>query len=626
MAARPPLFLVLVMVLTAPVWAQTTPAAGSRQGGVTVGRAGQRVVAPPRDRPPGRPAAAVGTSSLSGRVVSPEGTPLRRTQLTVTGSEPGARRAAFTDSDGRFAFTALPAGRYTIRANKGGYINLAYGQRTPTDPTRPIDLAEGQALAGLTIVLPRGSAITGRVIDEFGEPVLQAQVQALRYQYQPDGSRRLQPGGGSAQTDDLGQFRLYGLNPGEYVISATARNQFLPAALSQIIQVGGGGIAGSIIGPLPDQPEEEGYAPTYYPGTSNPAEAQTVTLGVAQELPVQLQLVPSRLSRISGVVADSRGRPVRSGTPVMLRSAANLAGGMNRSASTMDQGAFAITNVPPGDYYLEVRPRPVPRNIVNGKAIASDTGAEPADPEFASVPLTVGGDVSGLRIVTGTGATISGRVTFEGAPPANGLRIRVVAQSADPQRAIGIPGPNRGAQGDGVVAADGSFELTRITGPVFLRVQVENTNGPQPSQIGYMTKSVIVDGVDVADTPFDPTRRGTLSNVTVVLTDKVTGINGTVSDGGGKPLAAARVLIVPDMLPAGLSPARFQRILQSDQQGRFSLRAMPPGRYVAIAATAIDAAHQYDPALAQRVRQLGHSFSVREGETVTLDLELATDF
>jgi len=150
--------------------------------------------------------------------------------------------------------------------------------------------------------------------------------------------------------------------------------------------------------------------------------------------------------------------------------------------------------------------------------------------------------------------------------------------------------------------------------------------GPAPTQINYMTKSVIVDGADVADVPFDPTRRGRVSNVTLVLTDKVTDIGGIVTDGRGSRLESTTVMIVPEDLTPGVSPQRFQRILRSDREGKFSVRGMPPGRYVAIAATSIDAGQQYDPELAQRVRHRGHTFSVREGEKVNFELSLTTDF
>ena len=593
----------LLVAMSSTAWSQ-----GNRGGapGTVTPPAAPRT--PPRDRQPNGQLPA-GTASISGRVVSIDGSPLRRTQVQLAGAGVTGR-TVLTDSDGRFSFTGLPASRYSLRVFRGGYINLAYGQRTPTEPPKQIELADGEAATGLDIVLPRGSAIAGRVVDEFGEPVLQAQVQALRYSYQPSGERVLQAGGSSAVTDDLGQFRLYGLNPGDYVVSATSRNQFLPMERAGGDLLAFGGHA------------QEGYAPTYYPGTANPGEAQAVNVGIGQELSVQLQLVPARLAQVSGEVFDSQGRPVN-GSPVMLRPASGVIGGPNRSASTTGDGNFTVTNVAPGDYYLEVRPRPQQLNGGPQNQRGNASAGSMADLEFASVPITIDGDVTGLHIVTSKGATISGRVVFEGTPPAAGLRIRVVAQAADPQRSIGVPG---NSQEEGVVAEDGTFELTRLTGPVFLRVTLTNASGgPAPTQISVMTKSVIVDGVDVADIPFDPTRRGRATNVTLVLTDKVTDISGVVTDGHGVPVESA-VMIVPEDLPPGVSPQRFQRLLRSDREGKFSVRGMPPGRYVALAAPSIDGNQQYDPAAAQRARQRGHSFSVREGEKATFELSLTTDF
>jgi len=592
--------LVALLLVSPAVHAQE--AVGAAVGGA----AGTQRPTPARDRPPAQ-SVQIGKGSLGGRVTSADGLPLRRAQVRLFGGAPGAQRSSITDDQGSYSFVGLLPGRYSVSASKPGYVNLSYGQAVPGRPIRYVELTDEQQVTGIDVVLPRASAISGRVTDEYGEPVLQAQVQALRYQYQPDGQRRLMPGAGSAVTDDLGQFRLYGLNPGEYVISATARNQ----ALSMVVSANAGGVFFTGPGANTDQ-ANEGYAPTYYPGTSNPADAQPIVVGVGQELTAQLQLVPSRLARISGFVVDSAGRPAGPGTQVMLRLDGSL--NMNRSAPTNQEGMFNIAGVTPGDYLLDVRSRPFAR-----------PGERPTDQEFASVPLTVGGDIEGIRIVTGRGATISGHVVIEGAQPANGMRIRVVPQLAEPSRSIALPPVNRDAS-DGVVAADGSFTLTGLTGPVFLRVTVDSTQGPSPQQIGYMTKSVLVDGVDMADVPFDPTRRGTASNVTVVLTDKVTEVGGTVSAGLNPPGESVAVLIVPEELAQGISAQRFVRQLQTDNQGHFSVRAMPVGRYVAVAASSIEQGRQYDPALIQRVRQAGQGFSLREGEKVTLDLKLSTDF
>jgi hypothetical protein len=553
---------------------------------------------PARDQPAGRPAARSGTSTLSGRVVSTEGSPVRRAQVQLISQDAGVRKATTTDNDGSYAFAELPAGRYTIRASKGGYVSFAFGQKAMNEPVPPVILGDGESLTGLSILLPRGSAVTGRITDEFGDPILQAQVQAMRFQYLPDGERRVMPTGPMVTTDDLGQFRIYGLTPGEYVISASTRAVMMPGP------------------PDRDQHEEtDGYAPTFYPGTSNPAEAQGLSLGLGQELNVQLQLVSSRLSRIQGFIVDPQGRPVTQGTPVMLRPATNVGPAMSRPASVNGEGMFTFNGVPPGDYMIEVRPRPIPRN--------NQSQSSPADLEFAFVPIAIGGsDITGLRIATGTGARLSGHVVFDGAPPAPGMRVRVVPQAADPSR--NVPLVARDGGNEGVVAPDGSFQLDGITGPVFLRITVDGGRADLAQR--YMTKSVMVDGADVADVPFDPTRRGSVSGISVVITDKVTEVSGVVTDSRGTPVGSTSVLIVPDSLPTGISPSRFVRLLQSDATGKFSVRAMPPGRYAAMAISAMDATQQYDPAVIQRVRQLGKGFTMREGDAVALDLRVATDF
>jgi hypothetical protein len=551
-----------------------------------------------RDRPSTAPA-AVGTGMLSGRVVSAEGAPVRRAQMQLTSPDARVGKTTTTDNDGRYTFTELPAGRYTIRASKGGFVSFAFSQKALNQPIPPVILGNGESLSGLNIVLPRGGAVTGRVTDEFGDAILQAQVQAMRLQFQADGERRLMPAGAAAMTDDLGQFRLYGLTPGEYVISANTRTPFVAGPPNRQVQ---------------DEPEE-GYAPTFYPGTSNPAEAQTMTVGLGQELTVHIQLVPSRLAKITGMIVDSQGRPANPGTPIMFRQAATVGGMITRPANVAPDGAFTISAVPPGEYVLEVRPRPGPQNA----------GGASNNNEFAFVPISVGGsDVTGLRIVTSSGATLSGRVVFEGTPPPPGTRVRVVPQSADPLRNVE---PVRRNDDPGVVSADGSFRLDGIAGPFFLRITIDaGRAGSASDPLRYMTRSVLIDGAEVADVPFDPTRRGSVSGITVVVTDKVTEVSGVVSDGRGIPIDATAVLIVPEQLSAGLSPTRFVRMLQSDSNGKFSVRAMPAGRYAVVALTTLDQGHQFDPGVIDRARQIGKSFAMREGETVTVDLRVSSDF
>src|SRR4029453_17502699 len=138
----------------------------------------------------------------------------------ITAPELPQGRGILTDESGAFEFTGLPAGRYTVTASKTGFINLSYGQRRPLQAGTPLQLEDGQQLKGIDFRLPRGSAIAGRIADENGDPLPGTLVQAMRFQTN-QGIRQLVPAG-TAQTDDRGQYRLWGLNPGDYFISAQA--------------------------------------------------------------------------------------------------------------------------------------------------------------------------------------------------------------------------------------------------------------------------------------------------------------------------------------------------------------------------------------------------------------------
>jgi len=194
-------------------------AAGTAVAGQIEVRQQIQVAAPAPGEPPGmfgpnRPL-KTGSGRIRGRVTSIDnGSPVRRAQVRISGPDIGSK-AAMTDQDGRYEFRDLPAGRFNLSVSKSGFVPMQYGQSRPFEPGKPIELAEGQALDKANVSLPRGSVLSGRVVDEFGEPVADAVVMAMRMQY-INGRRRLVNAGRSNQTNDLGQFRLYGLPPGDF--------------------------------------------------------------------------------------------------------------------------------------------------------------------------------------------------------------------------------------------------------------------------------------------------------------------------------------------------------------------------------------------------------------------------
>ena len=224
--------------------------------------------APPRDR--AAVEAPTGTGRLRGRVVAADtGSPLRRAQVRAVAATIRTTRLTTTDAEGRYEFANLPAARYTISVSKAGYVGLEFGQRRPFEGGRPLDLADAQVVEQIDFALPRGAVIAGRITDDAGDPIIGASVQAMRYQYGPTGRRRL---GGVSQswlsgmTNDLGEYRLFGLMPGTYIVSAIGNN-FGVVSLTQ---------AGPQTGGLGAIDTRDGYIQTYFPGTASVAEAQPV--------------------------------------------------------------------------------------------------------------------------------------------------------------------------------------------------------------------------------------------------------------------------------------------------------------------------------------------------------------
>src|SRR5262249_23433055 len=127
--------------------------------------------------------------------------------------------ATKTGADGRFALKNVPAGRYKLSVTRNGYVTAEYGQKKPSDPGTAFTLNAGEERKDLPFRLIPAAVITGRVFDEDGEPVQSATIMASREVYHE--GRRTLATKGWAQTNDLGEFRLYGLAPGKYYVSAT---------------------------------------------------------------------------------------------------------------------------------------------------------------------------------------------------------------------------------------------------------------------------------------------------------------------------------------------------------------------------------------------------------------------
>lgn len=541
---------------------------------------------PLRDNAP----APQGTAKITGRIVAADtGNPIRRAQVRVNSPDARINRLAITDADGRYEITALPPARYRLQVVKAGYVTLEYGQARPFEAGKPLDIAEGQTLEKIDFSLPRGSVIAGRITDEFGEPIADAQVQAMRYQF-VGGQRQLANVGRTSTSDDIGQFRIFGLMPGEYIIRASVRDTGMMATA------------------VASTDEPSGYPLTYYPGTADVGQAQAVTVALGQEMnSLVFSLVPARLARVAGTVLSSEGRPLSGAVVVVRPMAGGGAGGpfnVGGGNVVRADGSFTLNNVPPGEYTLDVQQRPRDlQNLAGGQL------------EFASVPLSVSGtDISGLTILTTPGVSVSGRVVFQGQntdkATARGVQVTALAPSGMPS-IMRIAGR---ALGGGRVNNDGTFELRGLLGPQMIRANDIPT--------GWAVKSISLEGEDITDTPFDFKPGSNLTGLVITLTDRLTDLSGSVRDSRGQTLKDYVLVIFPEEKKLWGGQSRYVRAVRPNQEGNFSIKGLPPARYHAAAVESLETGSQNDPAVLEQLQSRAQGFTLAEGQTLSLNLEM----
>jgi hypothetical protein len=615
--------------------------------------------APPRDAAGQQPQAPAvePTGRISGRVTAADsGRPVRGARVSLNAPSLTGGRTVVTDDSGAFDFQQLPEGRYTLSVAKTGFVTLSYGQRRPMQPGTPLQLGVNQTLRDLEMRLPRGSAIGGQISDENGEPMPGIMVRVMREQL-TQGQRRL-TAAGSGTTDDRGQYRVWGLNPGEYYVSAVSPNMFIGNALADAagrggrggrgggppfaagggppgrgragIQVGAGqavGIAGlgdldTLVANMADLlggaagADGASYAPTYYPGVSSSRDAGRVNVGLAAEtLGIDFSLMRVRMAKVSGRVTSADGTTVGGG--MINLGLADDGGGRggplagNYGGRIQNDGTFTISNVPPGSYVLRARSGPGGRGGGQGQGPGGrggQGGGSGSPPRFASMPLHVSDDLTDVNVVLSPGASISGTIVLQlsGATQAPDLnQVRVFARPAD--SSIGEETPGR-------VDRSGTFTLDGVpAGPHWFRAQAPR---------GLSLKSVLFGGRDIVDTTQEIRPGDRISGVSFVFTDRVSEIIGTISDGRGTAVTDFTVLAFPEESDLWRPESRHILTTRPDQNGKFQLRGLPPGRYFVVAIDPTSPGQWFDPAFLDQQRDGAARVTLAEGETKTQDFRV----
>ena len=599
---------------------------------------------PPRDVRDLSAPPVVGTGSVSGVIVmAGAGQPARKTRVTLSGMELRGGRSTTTDDQGRFSFTALPAGRYTLNANKPGHLPVSYGQRRPGLQGTQIQLSDGQKFQ-VQLQIPRASVITGTVLDENGEATPNTPVRALRYVMQ-SGRRTLQSAG-SGSTDDRGVYRMFGLQPGEYVVCATPRNNAISdgermqvemQAVRQELEAAARSSEAdvralqtrlaSMQASAAQQPEQEvtaGYAPVCYPGTTSAASATSVPVGIAEErtsIDFQLQLVP--MARVEGTVINSTGAQLQGLQVTLADPDQNTPSiGQNMSARPDAEGRFRLNGVAPGRYRLTARAQVGGGPQRGGRGTFEITSGRGSGPQVQQnqrpEPVTVWGsadivvdgrNLSNVTLALQNGMSVSGQLTFEGTatPPADLTRLRISLASTEP----GPMSSNAAARPD----ASGRFTIPSVP-PGQYRV----TAGGAPS---WFVESAMVGGQDALDFPFEVKPNQNLSGLAITMTDRQTEISGSVVDNKNQPALDYTIVIFPADSRYWTGTTRRIQTIRPGTDGRYTSRNLPPGDYKIGTVLEIEPGAAADPQFLQQLDASAMRVTLTAGEKKTQDIRIS---
>ena len=561
----------------------------------------------PRDVRPNAHAAGV----ISGIVISDdlETRPIGHAHVGLSAPDvPG--QTAITDERGRFVFSNLPAGPYSVSATRRAWITTSYGAKRPGRPGSTISLGDGQKVE-IVLRMPRGAVLSGIVHGYAGEPASRVAVQAMRYAI-VEGDRRLVPAGNSTITDDRGVYRLYGLPPGDYAVQAVGKAVGREAAqelyLTTDLDLR---YAASQARTPPPRPQTAKFAATYFPSATNPSQAAMLTLRAGEErddIDVQIQLEPT--VRVEGMVSPlDNGVPP--GTEVILVSTAQSSA--LHGAVVIDDrrrvgsdGAFVFPNLGSGIYTLVARA---------------------ATPQlmWTSVEVAVSGDpVTGIVLSLQPGMHLSGRVQFartvQSSTPAMSA-VRVALQPVLGPGAVGIaPVPV-------TPAADGSFTINGVTpGSYRLSASLNGAGsgaGPVIGRMdGWVLRSALVGGQDTLDVPITIQPNQDITEAAITFVDRAASLSGTVVDAGGHAVPGFTVVLFPTDQALWMAQARRIKAVRSSTDGAFTIAGLPAGEYVVSVVEDPEPGEWFDPTFLQRLVPAGVKVVINEGERKTEDVRV----
>jgi uncharacterized protein (DUF2141 family) len=446
-----------------------------------------------------------------------------------------------TDTSGHFVFDDVPAGDYAVRGSKAGFIPATY-HHTDGDAGARIGLKPGDKVDTVRLSLTRGGVIIGSVTDEAGEPVagvmVNAQSPAARIGGDPSHRDR------HAITNDLGEYRIYSLQPGHYYVTATDTG-FSDAGTSIVVTLGS------------RKKPRHTYPRIYYPGVFRISEAQKIRVDSGQEMHIDFSLKMEKLLNIAGRVVTPDGKPA---AKARVRLSDNTT--LGRSFLYLDvmvecdtEGSFVFRGVLPGSYTVTA-------------TLDYEVEADQAQEYSADQQIELAGNsLSGLQLQLIQPVTISGKVTAE---PGTKLELDklwiILDKEADYARNSAYPKP------------DGTFVIGGLTRPPLFLTIFGLPEGWCVLSAYLGTQNVLENGLWFPD----PSAKGK-ETLRIRVGPGAARIEGVVLQGNA-PVAKAQVKLFQESSNEQKIPFRqLREYTQTSNEGHFVFTNLSPGRYSALA-------------------------------------------
>jgi hypothetical protein len=521
-----------------------------------------------QDSPSAAIVSGVVTNKLTGAPVKNAHVIYNRIDPANTGSSTPISKD--TDVEGHFSFQLAP-GIYRLWVERNGFARQVFGALSPAGEGTAITLARGQQSGLITLRMVPLGAIAGRVLDEDGEPIQSAGIQVLRFSY-ANGHRQLISVAG-ASSNDRGEYRVFGLRAGRYLLQASVPG----APMSRPLE------------PRALVPEvQDPYAASYFPGVVDVDSASPVFLNEGSELSdMDFHLHKVRAVSVRGHLSSPVDRFGASQIQVVLaHNEDGVASYIDRASASVDSvtGRFEVRGVSPGSYLL------VASQLFSGLPLGGRVPVEvtATSREEVTLPLMPAFDVFGT-------------IELEGAPRGNLPNLAVRLLSAE--------GLHLGPQPISKVAGDGSFRLPGVT-PGRWMVVIESL----PEGLWVKSESFAGNQVLAGELSLSESSRGQLR---IVLAGNGAQISGTVT-AEGQPCRATVVLVpaAPELRGAH----QMYKVTNTSERGVFTLKGVPPGSYKLFAFQEVEPFDWFDPEQLKKVEDLGSTIAVSQGESALHDI------